>query len=71
MKVWQKIILGKYYDTKAWNLDTVESELAMHNCPATIEAKYRFIGDSKLDRHCNAGCGVKCLREYLDYEVKG
>ena len=70
MKVWQKIILGKYYDIEAWNLDTVKEELLFeHNCPARIENEHGFIGEAKFKKHCNLGCGVECLREYLDYEI--
>ena len=69
MKVWQKIILGKQYGIKAWNLDTTESELSAYNCPARIEAEHGFVGIKRLERFCQLGCGVKCLREYLELEV--
>ena len=69
MKVWEKI--ATFNDTHGWSKERIESECYMHKyCPAEIEEDYHFIGEKRFERHCKLGCGVECLKEYLDLEVR-
>jgi len=69
LKVWEKIAQSE--DTKNWSKESIISKYSEHdNCPAGIEYKSNYIGESRLKRHCNVGCGVYCLEEYLDLNIK-
>jgi len=70
MKVWEKLL---DLDLTIGNSREMVVEIYKLNsqCPASIEAKYHFIGDKKLKRFCELGCGVNCVNEYLDLTVKG
>lgn len=60
MKVWEKVT----------ELNNGQMIIHLSNCPSTIEEKYHALGERRFKRHCGIGCGVKCLDEYLDLEIK-
>jgi predicted TPR repeat methyltransferase len=60
MKVWEKIA----------EMNNGQMQIFIDHCPATIEEKYHVIGEKKFKRHCDIGCGVECVNEYLDIEAK-
>jgi hypothetical protein len=70
MKAWEKLLtvdksIG-YCREMAVSIYKMNSR-----CPASIEAKYHLIGDAKLIKFCELGCGVNCVNEYLDLKIKG
>lgn len=68
-KVWEKI--SEFKDTLGWSKEKISAECYMHKyCPSEIEEEHHFIGAKRFASHCNIGCGVKCLDEYLELEVK-
>ncbi|NLB52070.1 MAG: hypothetical protein GX808_03935 [Syntrophomonadaceae bacterium] len=69
MKVWEKI--ADFNDTKGWSKEQIASECYQHKyCPAEIEEKHHFIGSKRFNKHCQIGCGVECLLEYLELEAR-
>ena len=61
MKVWERIA--------DLNNGQIVMESILSKCPASIESKYKLIGEKRMIRHCNIGCGVECTKEYLQMEV--
>lgn len=60
MKVWEKIT----------ELNNGQMTIHLSDCPSAIEEEYHILGEKRFKRHCDIGCGVKCLDEYLDLEIK-
>lgn len=38
-------------------------------CPANVEFKYNIIGDKRMNRFCELGCSVDCMKEYLNLKT--
>jgi hypothetical protein len=67
MKVWEKL---SEVERIGYNREMVIAVCkAKSRCPASIEAKYNLIGNSRLEKFCEAGCSLICVDEYADCKL--